>query len=138
MAVPPEEPRRRERSEKEEKDEKERDEKAPSDRLSTLTWALILIMAGFIFLVVTSGVIPFVHWGNAWNFILMGAGILVGLEAALRLAMPEYRRPIGGQLVLATALFLVGAAGLIGWSHIWPIVIIGIGLSMLIGALTRR
>ena len=131
---------RRRRDEKAEKDEKDREknEKGPSDRLRSATWALILIFAGFVLLLVTAGAFDWLDWSNAWSVVIVGAGLAVALEVVLRLLMPEYRRPVRGQIVLAVVLVTVGAASFLGWENVWPIVLIGVGLSMLIGAFTRR
>jgi hypothetical protein len=141
--VPPDN-RYRRYDEKQEKDEKDRqdahekEEKGPSDRLSSAAWAIILIFAGIVLLAVTTNAFSWLDWTNAWGLILMGAGVAVGLEVVLRLLLPEYRRPVSGQIVLAVVLFLVGLSGLTGWENIWPIFLIGVGISILIGALARR
>lgn len=140
--LPPQEPyERRHRDEKEEKgrDEKrEKEEKGASDRLGSLTWGLILIFAGFVLLGVTSEQLAWLNWENAVSVILMGAGALVGAEVVVRLLMPEYRRPVGGRLVLAVILFIVGAGAFLGWRNVWPLILIGAGIAILIGTLTRR
>ncbi len=142
--IPPESYDRRQRNEKEEKDEKDRrdqrekEEKGAGDRLGSLSWALILIMAGLVFLAVSANLFPGLDWSNAWSLIVMGAGLVIGLEVILRFLMPEYRRPLSGRLILAVVLLLVGAGGFIGWDNTWPFILIGIGLAMLVGALTNR
>ena len=145
--VPPDDryTRYNEKDEKQGKDEKERreaqekkEEKAPSDRLSSAAWAVILIFAGVVLLGVTTNAFTWLNWENAWGLVLMGAGAVIGLEVVLRLLLPEYRRPVSGQIVLAVVLFLLGLGGVTNWENIWPIFIIGVGVSVLIGALTRR
>ena len=143
--LPPREPYdSRRRDEKEEKDEKDRreqrekEEKGARDRLGSLSWALILICAGVVFLAVTSNLFSWLDWNNAWSLILMGAGLVVGLEVVARLVMPEYRSPVSGRIVLAVVLFLVGVSGFLGWENAWPVILIGVGLSILIGTLLRR
>jgi hypothetical protein len=142
---PPNEPRKqRSRDEKEEKEEKERrdqqekEEKGASDRPGTLSGALILIWAGLVFLVQNTGLIPGLGAISGWGVILMGAGVILGLEVAYRYVTPEYRRPLGGRLVLAIVLFLIGAGFILGWGNVWPLILIGVGLAILIGAITRR
>ncbi|MHB0876901.1 MAG: hypothetical protein ACYC5O_12755 [Anaerolineae bacterium] len=129
---------KQEKDEKDRREAREKEEKGPSDRLSSAAWAMILIFAGAVLLAVTTNAFPWLDWENAWGLILMGAGVAVGLEVVLRLLIPEYRRPVSGQIVLAVVLFLVGLGGITGWENIWPIFLIGLGVSILIGALTRR
>lgn len=132
------------RNEKEEKDEKdqrdrqEKEEKGASDRPGTLSWALVLIMAGLVLLAANTGLLPREDGGSTFGIILMGAGVIVGLEVLFRYLRPEYRRPLGGRLVLAIVLFVIGAGSSIGWEHTWPVVLIGIGVSILVGSMTRR
>ena len=66
---------------------------------------------------------------------LLGAGVIVVFEVILRLIIPAYRRGIFGSLVGAIVCF---ALGLGRWQVIWPLIIIAVGLSILIGALTGR
>lgn len=75
--------------------------------------------------------------GNGWSIALVCAGLLVALEAVVRLLIPEYRRPIRGTLILAVVLFGVGLGGWIGWGVTWPLVIIAIGVSILVTGLRR-
>ncbi len=132
------------RNEKEEKDEKDRrdrqekEEKGASDRPGTLSWALVLIMAGLVLLAANVGLLPDGDGGSTFGIILMGAGVIVALEVLFRYLRPEYRRPLRGRLVLAIVLFVVGAGSSIGWEHTWPVVLIGIGVAILVGSMTRR
>ncbi len=132
------------RNEKEEKDEKdqsdrrEKEEKGVADRPGTLTWALVLIMAGLVMLAGNVGLLPEDDGVSTFGIILMGAGVIVGLEVLFRYLRPEYRRPLGGRLVLAVMLFVAGGGSSIGWEHVWPVLLIGIGVAILVGSLTRR
>ncbi|NPV08460.1 MAG: hypothetical protein HPY83_10950 [Anaerolineae bacterium] len=142
---PPREPSEyRTRGEKQEKEEKERrdrqekEEKGASDRPGTLTLALALIFAGLVLLAENAGLIPGLEGISTFGIILMGAGVIVGLEVLFRYLRPEYRRPLSGRLVLAIVLFLVGAGAVIGWGSVWPLILIGVGIAILVGALTRR
>jgi len=134
--------RQRSRNEKEEKDEKDRDhaekdEKYTRDPLSALAWALIFIMAGLVLLVQSVGIIDWDRMGGAWNPILIGAGLILLLEAALRMAIPSYRRPIIGSLIFALIVLAMGVNGFFGWNITWPVFLILIGLAIILGGLFR-
>lgn len=141
--LPPDD-RYRRRDEKDEKDEKDRrdqyekEEKGPSDRLGSAAWAVILIFAGVAMLAVTTGAFSWLNWANVWGLIFMAAGVVVGVEVVLRLLMPEYRRPVRGQIVLAVVLFIIGLGGVTNWENLWPLFLIGVGIAILIGAFLRR
>jgi hypothetical protein len=135
----------KERNEKEEKDESQRGgekwggEKWASDPLGRVVFALILIWAGVAFLLVnlTGDGEAFlgIDEGNVWGLILAGAGVIIWLEVLLRVAMPAYRRPLGGRIILGTILLVIGLGGVFD-VELWPLIIIAIGVSMLLGYLT--
>ncbi|MBC8447332.1 MAG: hypothetical protein H8D78_06245 [Chloroflexi bacterium] len=120
-----------------EKEEKPRDmaEKWRQDPLSAIVWAAVLIVGGLA-LILDNLDVP-VFRGNGWSIALLCAGLIVGLEAVVRLLMPEYRRPIRGTLILAAVLVGLGLSGWIGWGVTWALVIIAIGVSMLLTGLRR-
>ena len=134
--------RRRAARGQDEKDEKdseksEKDEKFTRDPLSGLTWALIFIGAGVILLVQSMGVIQWDRFGGAWHPILIFAGLVVLLEAALRLVIPAYRRSITGTVIFAFLLLAMGLGGAFGWNFTWAFFLIAIGIAMILGGLTR-
>jgi hypothetical protein len=142
----------------EEKDEKElqkHDEKVEGhDRLSSLAWAFILIWAGLVFLAVNQGWIsrlglvvntdlafgslPDLHNIGVWNLIAVGAGVILLIEAIVRLLIPDYRYHAGGNLIAGTVLILLGLGGWWNWSYVWPLVLIAVGINVLISGLFRR
>lgn len=134
----------RARNEKEEKDEKgDREwgddkwsgEKWAGDPLGRITFALIVIWAGAVLLLANIGedqTLLGVDLSNPWTWIFSGAGVLIWIEVLLRLAIPEYRRPVGGRLILGTFLVIIGVGSVIDVS-LWPLLIIAIGLAMLLG-----
>ena len=143
--TPQEEPRESEPLYPEQMEDKHR-----SDRLSSLTWALILIWAGLVFMAANLG------WLNAlnsyitlpegitlvgmstWPVIFLGAGVLVFLEALIRSFSKTYRSSTGGNFVLAAVFLGIGLGSIFGWNAVWPFVLIAMGFSALIGALIRR
>lgn len=95
----------------------------PSDRLSQFTWGGIVLWAGLVFLLKLS---------PEWPWIMGGAGSLLLIEVAARLAIPEYRTRPGLRLVLATALLAVGFGSAAGLSSLWPLILIAVGVSLLL------
>ncbi len=151
-----EEKRRQEQEKEEEKqrekqDEKSWDEKWRRDPLGAITWALILIWAGLVFLGDNLGMlaqfhlrsaflpgVPFVGIG-AWPLILLGAGVLVLLEAVVRVLVPAYRRPITGTVIWGVVLLGLGLSDFIGWNVVWPVILILAGAILLLrGVVGRR
>jgi hypothetical protein len=130
----------RRRDEKEEKDEKDQggwDEKWRRDPIDAAMWAIILIWAGIVLLAANMNV--FDDWGiEAWSIGFLGAGLLVLLVALFRLVVPAYRRPLGGNLILAAVLIGIGLGDIVGWVIIGPLVLIAIGLGVLLTGLLRR
>ncbi len=139
---PPQPPQvRREKDEKqEEKDEKGREEKWRRDPLSAIAWAAILIWAGVVLLLSNLNLLDqFMGYRlEVWSLIFLGAGVIILLEAMLRLAMPQYRRGVIGSVIVGLIFIAIGGGGTIGWGLVWPLVIIGIGASILIGGFFRR
>jgi cation transport ATPase len=138
------EPRQPYRGEKEEKDEKDRRERVEKqekeqrrDPLSNVMGALFLIMLGVILLIQAQGWITWSEFGGLWNLFFIGAGLLLLLEAALRLMLPAYRRPILGQIVGGMVLLAIGLGGMTRFELTGPIILIGIGLAILLGGLFR-
>jgi len=144
-----------EKSEKEEEkreekssEEKNWDEKWQRDPLNALSWALIFIWAGVVFLANNLGWIDrwltrtsdlpgfkFVGRLEIWAILLFGAGVIILVEVLLRLVFPIYRRPVGGSLFLAIFLIGVGLSTIYSWKIIWPLLLIALGLSVLLRGL---
>jgi hypothetical protein len=141
------------RYEKDEKDrgkheEKTVEEKWRRDPLGSIIWAVILIWAGLVFLANSLGLFSnlptsiFRVGGDsnsgAWTIVFLGAGVIVLIEAAIRLAVPAYRRPIVGTVIFGVILIGIGLGNLTSWDIIWPLIIIAIGASLLLGGFWRR
>ena len=125
---------RRHRDEKEEKEEKGQ----PSDPLSGVIWALILITAGVIFL--AEGAWRAFDWerfGSAWNFVFVAVGLILLLEVAIRLLIAQFRRPVAGTLVFAFILMAIGISGITGWNITWAVFLIAMGVALLLSGLLR-
>jgi len=126
------------REEKQEKDGGGWDEKWRRDPVDAGMWALLLIWAGVLLLVSNFGF--FTGYGSLplWSIGFIGAGIIVFLAAAFRLAVPAYRRPLTGSLIFAAILVGIGLGETVGWFIIGPIILIGIGVAALLAGLFRR
>lgn len=141
----------------EEKDEKElekHDEKVEErDMLSSITWAFILIWAGLVFLATNMGWFDqlgisidqswvfksFEDWNSlgVWNLVALGAGAIILLEAVARLLLPNFRRHVGGTLIVAAVFIGLGLGGWFSWSYLWPLILIAVGVNVLLSGLSR-
>jgi hypothetical protein len=133
--------------EKSEKDMEKRDEKSPQqeknwdekwrrDPVFVVAWACIFIWAGIVFLVDALGYIESWTAGldtdvNAWSFIFMGAGVIVLLGVLFRLFVPEYQRPVTGNIILGLILIGIGLGDLFNWAVVWALILILIGISII-------
>ena len=126
-------------------EEKSWDEKWRRDPLGALVWAGILIWAGVVFLLSNLGMLDFIlkpdpqfsDWGafgriaSSWSIVMIGAGVILLIEVAIRLLFPLYRRPVMGTVILAVIFIGVGLGDLVNWGIIWAVVLIVIGVSIL-------
>jgi len=122
----------------EEKAEKSWDEKWRRDPLSALVWAIILIWAGLVFLANNLGLLARYERVDAWGFVFIGAGVIILLEVAFRLLVPQYRRPVAGSLIFAVILLAIGFGNLLSWGLVWPLALIVIGVTIVLAGFYRR
>lgn len=136
--------------EKYEKEDEKSEEKHDRDPLSNLTWALILIWAGLVFLGKNIGLLDTIaaqtiqigeitiNQVSTWSMIFLGAGLLLFVEGLIRTFVPSYRSSTGGNFFLAAIFVGIGLGALIGYSLVWPFVLIAMGLAALASALVRN
>ena len=140
--------------EKDEKELEKHDEKVEeNDKLSSITWAFILIWAGIVFLATNMGWFDQLgitidqswvfrsleDWNTfgVWNLIALGAGAIILLEAIARLLLATYRRHIGGTLIVAAVFIGLGLGGWFSWTYMWPLILIAVGINVLLTGLGR-
>ena len=130
------------RDEKSSQQEKNWDEKWRQDPVFVVSWACIFIWAGIVFLVDALGYIE--RWTaglgtdvNAWSFIFMGAGVIVLLGVLFRLLVPEYQRPVTGNIILGLILIGIGLGDLFNWAVVWALILILIGISIIFRGVRR-
>jgi hypothetical protein len=137
--------------EREKSEEKSMDEKWRNDPLGTLVFAAVLIWAGIVLLLEnlgtldqwTANIIASTGWTfladhEPWQYIVLGAGLLVVVEIIIRLLVPAYRRSVVGSVIWAIILIGLGLGGWFNWSILWPIIIIVIGLSIIFRGVFRK
>ena len=124
------------------------------DKVSSITFALIVIWAGLVFLASNFGWLDQLNFAiddswkissirdwtefGVWNLIALGAGGIVLLGALARLAIPQYRRNVGGALIMAALFLGIGLGGWFSWNYLWPMILIAIGINALIKGLANR
>jgi len=127
-------------------EEKSWDEKYRRDPLSAVVWPAILIWAGLVLLANNLGFLDnlrglsggrFFFQVEIWGIIFIGAGVILLIEAVIRLMMPVYRRDVGGTLFLGILFIAIGLGNTIGWNFIWPLILIGLGLSIVVRGINR-
>jgi energy-converting hydrogenase Eha subunit E len=125
-----------------EKDDEKREEKSPEEKwrrdpVGSVIWACILIWAGVVLMLNNAGTLVSLRDSlnlerlEAWSVILLGAGLILLGEIAVRLAMPVYRRPIVGTLILAVILIGAGVQQITNKDVVWALALIAIGIGLL-------
>jgi hypothetical protein len=142
------EPRRNEKEEEKRGEKNEEkgsgrgwDEKWERDRLRMISIAAIFIWGGLVAFAATLNLFNYNWEGHGWAVFLVGTAVILIGKVIIRVLVPEYRRAIGGSLIIGFILLAVGISDLTGWSwdYIWPVILVAIGLSILLrGALRRR
>ncbi len=140
----------KQRDEKEEK-QHEKEEKGRGDPLSAATWGAIVIWAGLVFLADNLGMftglrdraIPLLGRSislnvDTWALIFLGAGVIILIEVLLRLVLPDFRRSVGGNVILGLVFIGIGLGNLITWTVVWPLILIAIGALILLRGMGWR
>lgn len=125
-----------------EKDEKSRDEKVRRDPLGAAVWALILIWVGVALLLDNAGALDDLSilddaTINTWQLIFAGAGVILLLEAVVRLIVPAFRQPVIGTVILGVIFLAIGLGEVVNTGVIVALAIVLIGLILLLRAFGR-
>jgi len=139
--------RRNEKNEKQEEkeekgrssgDEKSWEEKWRRDPVNVVTWAFIFIWIGLVILAETTDFAYNFDWWIAWAVGFAGAGIIILLGTIFRFFLPEYRKAMLGSAIWGLVFLGIGLGEIIGWTIIWAIVPIAIGVVILLRFLVFR
>jgi hypothetical protein len=120
------------------------DEKWRRDPLSAIVWACILIWAGIVLLMETTNILSNLRDSlnleklEAWPVILLGAGVIILGEVAVRLTVPAYRRSVTGSLIFAAILIGIAANDLTGKEFVWALILIVLGAVLLLRGFSRK
>jgi hypothetical protein len=90
---------------------------------------LLLILLGGLFLSVQQGWISGSVW---WQYLLIGMGVISIVDGIFQYRAPAYRYWGRSKFVWGTALIIIGALFLLGFSQWWPVVLIGAGIAILL------
>jgi len=131
------EEKRDEKSE-DEKEEKTWEEKWGRDMLSTATFAGILIWIGLVLLGRNLGWADQFTWWRTWAVIMSGVGAILLLEAFARALSSTRRRAVGGNVILGLVFVGVGLQAMFDVTLVWPILLIGAGVLILLQGAARR
>lgn len=109
------------------------------DALAGVTWAAILIFAGAILLADNIGMLPRYGSAGAWDWIMLGAGSLLLINALIRALSPDLRAPNAFWVIAGVILLALGGSAIFGVSitQWWPLILILFGLSALASGLRR-
>lgn len=105
------------------------------DRLDAVGWAAIFIWGALVILARTTGFAANFSWWNGWAVFFTGAGVIVLLETAIRLVIPEYRKEVLVGVIFGCVLLAVGLGD---WSWFWPLALIAIAIAILAKAFSRQ
>ena len=100
------------------------------DALTWFTGALILMWTGFVLLARNAGEVLGVEVEYASAWIMTGAGVLLWVEAILRLAIPDFQHGVGTRIILG-AIFVIVGLGEVLTVNLWPMLLIAIGFVMI-------
>lgn len=121
------------------------------DLLGNIAWALILIWAGLVFLANNLGWLTQWQLPNSltppglealnlgiWGLIFLGAGLILLLEGLLKALIRSQRSGMGSAFLFGFIFLGIGLSNLYDWDVIFPLILIGLGLSALLRALVHE
>ncbi len=108
------------------------------DRGGALMWAAVLIWGGLVLLAETTGFAANYSWWRAWPVFFIGWGLIISIGVGVSALMTGSRRRAGGGLIFGLVLIGIGFGLLFGWSYVWPLVLIAVGVIILLRSLVGR
>ncbi len=119
--------------------------------LTRIFWGCILLWWGLVILASASGWLEGLGAGGSsmgtgffgrldatWSLIFLGTGVVFLAAALVRAAVPAYRRPGDGNLILGAMFVGIGVGDLFNWIYIWPLILSGLGILFLLRGLQAR
>lgn len=107
-------------------------------RLESLWWAGVLIWAGLVFAADSLGVLPQVGGADAWSWVFFGSGLYGMLGNVYRVTSLNQPDPTGWDYIWSGFLLVVGLGGVTEVDIFWPLVLIVVGASIMVGVLRER
>ena len=128
-----------ERNQEEKEEKGDVGEKWRRDPIEAAGWAFFLIWIGIVLLAEYYGYLARFERLETWSVIMIGAGVLVLLGVLVRLAVPAYRKPVLGSIILGVILLAIGLSDVVDLSGplVGAIILILIGVAIIVGGLTR-
>ncbi len=83
-----------------------------TDRADAVGWAALFLWGALVVVAEYTSFRDDFDWWNGWGVFFVGAGVIVLLEALVRLGMPRYRSKLGWTFFWGTAFLAFGLAEL--------------------------
>ncbi len=108
-------------------------ERSTRRRSGRLFWPIMLIIAGLVFLAENTGFLRG-FGGDAWDWVLLAAGVVLLGGMLLRAVSPGGERPSVFLTLVGFGLIVLGADEIFGYSfdNLWPVILIFIGAAILL------
>jgi len=98
-----------------------------SDRLDSFGWAALFLWGALVVVATYTDFRSDYDWWDGWGVFFVGAGVIVLVEASIRIVTPGYRSKWGWTLFWGSAFLAIGLGGL--GHNAWyalPLVVIAI------------
>jgi hypothetical protein len=109
---------------------------AETDRADAMGWAALFFWGALVVVAHNTSFRTGFSWWNGWGVFLVGAGVIVLVEALVRLAKPQYRSKWGWTLFWGAA-FLAGGLGELGGPVWYALPLVAVAAVILTGAFGR-
>ena len=124
-----------EKAEKGEKKEKREKQARKGDLTGAFFGGGVLVWLGATFYLAQIGQIPGDRW---WGYFLGGLGVGLILLSAARTVSKTHPRGAVGPLIGGIILLIIGYSAIMGVRDLWPLILVGVGIAIIIGAVTSR